>query len=242
MKRKKHFTLIELLVVIAIIAILAAMLLPALNQARKRARTIQCISNLKQLGVVVSNYESDNASFLWANYPPGGLMWPVFLVKKGYLSNDPAVTNTSFYTLSDINILLCPDYAPFKYEPGIDAKYSITGTASPPSYGINCIPKYRNGTKGWVDSVGIDLKQLPQPSREVLFGDTANRNVNPQVQRNWFCPTNPDTGNRLHARHSAKANILLGDLHVDSAGRGELITSYIQPYYFYDSNLNQITN
>jgi prepilin-type N-terminal cleavage/methylation domain-containing protein len=66
-KRSGGFTLIELLVVIAIIAILAAMLLPALSAAKAKAKTTQCLSNMKQLELCYSMYVGDNNSFLPIN-------------------------------------------------------------------------------------------------------------------------------------------------------------------------------
>ncbi len=102
----KFFSLLELLIVIAIIAILAGLLLPALNKARSKARTIACKSNLRQFVHGVLSYTADNGDFL----PINGTDNPRPMITGGYLNTYWGLGVSGHKRTSPGGILFCPEF------------------------------------------------------------------------------------------------------------------------------------
>ena len=126
MKFKKHsnlFTLIELLIVIAIIVILAGMLLPALNKARQKSQSINCVSNLKQIGTATVQYGDDNDDYI---VPGRGddkyyyRVWPVLL--NVYIKSE-AIFQCPGALKDDSALDLYMHLYPAKEETGIEKVY-----------------------------------------------------------------------------------------------------------------------
>jgi len=97
----KAFTLIELLVVIAIIAILASLLLPALKAAKEKAKAAQCISNLKQLGLLIGVYADDSNGYIMPVWSFSGCPW------YALVGSSMGVTCSTYGTMKGLN-LSCP--------------------------------------------------------------------------------------------------------------------------------------
>jgi len=249
---KRKFTLIELLVVIAIIAILAAILLPALQSARERAKSSGCVSNLKQCGTTGQAYMNDHRNW----WPCGARNNQITGTENGKtIQKNCYIYN--FYKgkyISSFNVVDSTD--PGSYAcPSMTVKKDLTGTPYPQTYGTQynhnttntnnwtggdkkgqgynvMLPGWSNGWNKYTnndDDTKPDTSSVGPTSR-VLLNDGISKDGRMSAVGYAYNTQANDFANPYFL-HGGKLNLLTLDGHVASVDDGNLFTEFYFPFF-----------